>query len=126
MDMLWVRGGFPESFLAKNSEDSFKIRRSFIRTYLERDIPLFGPRIPADILEHFWIMLSHCQGQPLNLSRIAGYLGVSAPTVSSYTSLLTDLLLLRKLQPYYYKNTKKDLLNLLKPTYAIAVFYMHF
>jgi len=97
---LWVRGGFPESFLARSDADSFAFRRSFIRTYLERDVPQFGPRIAAETLERFWIMLAHAQGTMLNASRLASSLGVSSPTVSSYIDLLVDLLLVRKLRPY--------------------------
>jgi predicted AAA+ superfamily ATPase len=98
---LWLRGGFPDSYLAKNDADSFKNRRGFIRTYLERDVPQFGPRIPAEILERLWTMLAHNQGALLNASKLAGGLSVSAPTVASYISLLVDLLLVRRLPPYH-------------------------
>lgn len=99
-ERLWVRGGFPESFLARTDADSFAFRRSFIRTYLERDVSQFGPRIAAETLERLWIMLAHGQGSTLNASRLASSLGVSSPTVSSYVDLLVDLLLVRKLRPY--------------------------
>jgi uncharacterized protein len=98
---LWLRGGFPDSYLAKNDADSFKNRRGFIRTYLERDVPQFGPRIPAEILERLWTMLAHNQGALLNASKLAGGLSVSAPTVTSYISLLVDLLLVRRLPPHH-------------------------
>lgn len=98
---LWLRGGFPDSYLAKNDADSFRQRRSFIRTYLERDVPQFGPRIPAEVLERLWTMLAHNQGVLLNASKLAGGLSVSAPTVTSYISLLVDLLLVRRLPPYH-------------------------
>ena len=101
MNRLWLRGGFPDSYLAHNDVDSFRLRRSFIRTYLERDIPQFGPRIPAEILERLWIMLAHNQGTLLNSSRLAAGLSVSAPTVTTYISLLVDLLLVRRLLPYH-------------------------
>lgn len=107
---LWVRGGFPDSFLAANDEDSYAYRRNFIRTYLERDVPQFGPRIPAETLERLWIMLAHSQGQFLNASRLAGSLSVTAPTVSSYIDLLADLLLVRHLRPLH-ANTKKRLVK---------------
>lgn len=107
---LWVRGGFPDSYLAANDEDSYAYRRNFIRTYLERDVPQFGPRIPAETLERLWIMLAHSQGQLLNASRLAASLSVTAPTVSSYIDLLTDLLLVRRLQPLH-ANTKKRLVK---------------
>ena len=97
---LWLRGGFPRSYLADNDEDSFFRRQNFIRTYLERDIPMFGPRIPAVTLERLWTMLAHCQGGLHNASRLARSLDVSVPTVNAYIGLLTDLLLVRRLPPY--------------------------
>lgn len=100
VQQLWVRGGFPESYLARNDADSFAFRRNFIRTYLERDVPQFGPRIASETLERLWIMLAHGQGTMLNAARLAASLGVSSPTVSSYVDLLVDLLLVRKLRPY--------------------------
>ncbi|SDY98135.1 hypothetical protein SAMN05421881_10926 [Nitrosomonas halophila] len=107
---LWVRGGFPDSYLADSDEDSYAYRRNFIRTYLERDVPQFGPRIPAETLERLWIMLAHSQGQCLNASKLAGSLSTSAPTVSNYIDLLADLLLVRRLQPFH-ANTKKRLVK---------------
>ena len=101
INRLWLRGGFPDSYLAKNDADSFRLRRGFIRTYLERDVPQFGPRIPAEILERLWTMLAHNQGTLLNASKLAGGLSVSAPTVTSYISFLVDLLLVRRLLPYH-------------------------
>lgn len=97
---LWLRGGFPDSFLATGVDDSFRLRRSFIRTYLERDVPMFGPRIPAETLERLWTMLAHNQGTLLNASRLAAGLAVTAPTVTAYIDLLVDLLLVRRLPPY--------------------------
>ena len=110
LNKLWVRGGFPDSYLATDDGDSFDLRRDFIRTYLERDVPMFGPRIPAETLENLWIMLAHSQGQTLNSSKLAGSMGVSAPTVTSYVDLLKDLLLLRKLPPFH-ANVKKRLVK---------------
>jgi hypothetical protein len=98
---LWLRGGFPDSYLAKSDADSFALRRGFIRTYLERDVPQFGPRIPAEMLERLWTMLAHNQGGLLNASRLASGLSVSAPTVTNYVSLLVDLLLVRRLPPHH-------------------------
>jgi predicted AAA+ superfamily ATPase len=100
-DRLWLRGGFPDSYLADGDADSFALRRSFIRTYLERDVPQFGPRIPAEALERLWTMLAHQQGGLLNASRLATSLSVSAPTVTSYIGLLVDLFLVRRLMPYH-------------------------
>jgi predicted AAA+ superfamily ATPase len=99
IDRLWIRGGFPDSFLARNDGDSLKLRKSFIRTYLERDVPQFGPRIPAQTLERLWTMLAHTQGALLNASRLAAGLSLTAPTVTRYIDLLVDLLLLRRLPP---------------------------
>ena len=101
LNRLWVRGGFPDSYLAANDTQSFEWRQDFIRTYLERDIPQFGPRIPAQTLERLWTMLAHNQGALLNVSKLASALSVSGQTVTRYIDLLTDLLLLRRLQPYH-------------------------
>ena len=100
-DRLWVRGGFPDSYLAKSDRDSLKLRKSFIRTYLERDVPQFGPRIPAETLGRLWTMLAHGQGTLLNASRLAAGLSLTAPTVTKYIDLLVDLLLVRRLQPLH-------------------------
>ena len=96
---LWLRGGFPESFLAKGEKQSVMWRQHFIRSYLERDIPAFGPRIPASALEQLWTMLAHNQGTLLNASRLATSLMLSAQTVTRYIDLLEDLLLVRRLRP---------------------------
>jgi hypothetical protein len=110
LNRLWVRGGFPDSYLAKSDPDSMKLRRSFIRTYLERDVAQFGPRIPAETLDRLWTMLAHNQGTLLNASKLAAALSISAPTVTSYIDLLVDLLLLRRLRPYH-GNTGKRLVK---------------
>ncbi len=107
---LWVRGGFPDSFLAESDADSFAYRRNFIRTYLERDVPQFGVRIPAETLRRMWTMLAHSQGGLMNVSKFASSLGVSGPTVTSYVDLLADLLLVRRLLPVHV-NTRKRLVK---------------
>lgn len=104
---LWLRGGFPDSLLVANDRDSLANRISFIRTYLERDVPMFGPRIPAEALDRFWTMLAHVQGSLLNASRMASSMAVSAPTVTSYLGLLVDLLLVRRLPPYHVNVGKR-------------------
>lgn len=104
---LWLRGGFPDSLLAASDSDSLANRVSFIRTYLERDVPMFGPRIPAEALERFWTMLAHVQGSLLNASRMASSMAVSAPTVTSYLGLLVDLLLVRRLPPFHVNVGKR-------------------
>lgn len=98
-DELWIRGGFPPSFLAAGSEQSLRWRSDFIRTYLERDIPQLGPRIPAETLRRLWTMLAHNQGGLLNAAHLARGLGVSGATVGHYLDLMVDLLLVRRLQP---------------------------
>ncbi|MHB1567338.1 MAG: ATP-binding protein [Acidiferrobacter sp.] len=107
VDRLWVRGGFPDSYLAKSDQDSLKLRKSFIRTYLERDVPQFGPRIPAETLGRLWTMLAHGQGTLLNASRLAAGLSLTAPTVTKYIDLLVDLLLVRRLQPLHVNIGKR-------------------
>ncbi len=97
---LWVRGGFPDSYLAQGDLSSFQWRVAFIQTYLERDIPTLGPRIPAETLHRFWRMLAHNQAQLLNAARLASGLGVSGQTVARYLDILVDLLLVRRLQPW--------------------------
>jgi hypothetical protein len=83
---LWLRGGFPDSFLARSDEESLFLRKDFIRTYLERDVPQFGPRLPAETLERLWTMLAHSQGTLLNASRLAAGLSVSPCPPSFGTS----------------------------------------
>lgn len=100
-DDLWVRGGFPESLLAATATWSLRWRQDFIRTYLERDIPQFGPRIAAETLRRFWSMLAHHQGSLLNTAQLARNLGVDAKTAGSYLDLLVDLLLVRRLPPWH-------------------------
>jgi predicted AAA+ superfamily ATPase len=104
---LWIRGGFPESLLAENSRDSFRWRQNFIRTYLERDIPQFGPRIAAETLRRFWTMLAWNQGGLLNLSQFARNLGADVKTVGNYIDLLVDLLLVRRLMPWHTNAGKR-------------------
>lgn len=109
-EALWVRGGFPRSYLADSDDLSLAWRRDFIRTYLERDIPQFRPRIPAETLRRFWTMLAHNQAQPLNAAQLAGSLGVDGKTVAGYLDLLVDLLLVRRL-PAWHRNVGKRLVK---------------
>lgn len=110
IDRLWVRGGFPPSFLADNDAHSLQWRQAFIRTYLERDIPQFGPRIPAETLRRFWTMLAHSQSTQLNAATLARGLGVDATTVARYLDLLVDLLLVRRI-PAWHRNVGKRLVK---------------
>ena len=109
-DTLWVRGGFPRSFLAESDDLSLQWRRDFIRTYLERDIPQFGPRIPAETLRRFWTMLAHNQTQMLNAASLARGLAVDGKTVAGYLDLLVDLLVVRRL-PAWHRNVGKRLVK---------------
>ena len=98
-ERLWLRGGFPDSYLAASDRASLAWRRDFIRTYLERDVAAFGPRVPAAAMERLWTMLAHNQGAILNASSLAQALEVSAQSVTRYIDLLADLLLVRRLTP---------------------------
>lgn len=100
LNRLWLRGGFPESLLTKSDEDSLAWREDFLRTYLERDIPQLGPRIPTETLRRFWTMLAHHQGAMINAAHLARNLGVSGQSVTRYLDLFVDLLLIRRLQPW--------------------------
>lgn len=101
LHMLWIRGGFPLSWLAKNDSESFRWREAFIATYLERDIPALGPRIPATSLRRLWTMLAHLQGSLLNYSQLATSLAISGQLVHRYVDILCDLMLLRRLAAWH-------------------------
>lgn len=100
-ERLWMRGGFPNSFLAESESMSVNWREDFIHTYLERDIPQLGPRIPAQTLGRFWAMLAYTQGRLFNASRLAQALEVDGKTVTRYLDLMVDLMLVRRLQSYH-------------------------
>ena len=97
---LWLRGGFPDSLLAADDTRSLDWRRDFIRSYLERDVPMFAPRLPAETIGRLWTMLAHNQGSVLNQARLASALGVANPTIDRYIDLLVDLQLVRRLRPW--------------------------
>ncbi len=107
MEKLWLRGGFPDSFLATTEQKSLSWRANFIRTYLERDIPQFGPRIAAETLRRFWTMLAYRQSTLLNAAEISKALGVDGKTVAKYLDLMVDLLLVRKLPPLHGNLSKR-------------------
>jgi len=107
---VWLRGGFPRSYLASNEKESFEWRVDFIRTFLERDIPQIGFRIPAKTLERFWRMCAHLHGQILNSSKLGESLGLSHHTVRSYVDLFDQTFVLRVLRPYE-PNLKKRLVK---------------
>lgn len=104
----WLRGGYPDSLLAHDMEASSEWRQAFISTYLERDIPFFGPRVPAATMRRLWTMLAHNQGMTFNASQLSKSLGNSVTSIFRYTDLMEDLFLIRKLRPWY-RNTGKRL-----------------
>ena len=100
-DALWLRGGFAPSFLAPSVPKSLSWRQNLIKTYLERDIPSYGTRIPAETLRRLWTMLAHQQGALLDISHLGRNLMLDAKTVNRYLDMLVDLMLMRRLQPWY-------------------------
>jgi len=106
-DRLWLRGGFPDSLLATSEAKSLNWRKNFIRSYLERDIPQMGPRIPAETLRRFWTMLAHVQGGLLNSASLARGLDVDNKTIGRYLDLLVDLLLVRRLSCWHGNSGKR-------------------
>jgi len=113
---LWLRGGFPDSYLAADDDVAMDWLENLIRTYLERDIPQMGFRVPAVRLRRLWTMLAHLQGETINYSKLASNLEVDAKTVSHYIDILTDLLLVRRLEPWH-TNVKKRLVK--SPRYYV-------
>ena len=108
MERLWIRGGFPRSFLADSEEDSLAWREGFISTFLERDIPLLGINIPPVAMRRFWTMLAHYHGQTWNASELARSMGLSDKTVRSYLDILTGTYMIRQLQPWYENVSKRQ------------------
>jgi predicted AAA+ superfamily ATPase len=106
-DRLWVRGGFPPSFLATSDQDSRQWRSSFVRTFLERDLPQLGVQIPAEVLRRFWTMVAHYHGQIWNGSEIGGSLGVTHHTTRKYLDLLSGAYVVRQLQPWFVNVGKR-------------------
>lgn len=110
IEKLWFRGGFPDSYLAGSDDESWEWRSDFITSYVERDIPLMGPRVPAARMKRFWSMLAHWHGQQVNLSSLGKSLEVDHKTIRSYLDILTDFYMVRQLQPWA-GNTKKRLVK---------------
>lgn len=107
-ETLWLRGGFPRSFLSNSEEDSFAWREGFIRTFLERDIPQLGINIPAVTMRRFWTMLAHYHGQTWNAAEISRSMGLSDKTVRSYLDILTGTFMIRQLQPWFENLGKRQ------------------
>ena len=116
IDRLWLRGGFPDGYLSDDDFQTMDYLEQLIRTYLERDIPQVGFRVPAGKLRRLWTMLAHLQGEPVNNSKLAANLEVDGKTVSNYIQILVDLLLVRRLEPWY-ANVKKRLVK--SPRYYV-------
>ena len=110
LEKLWLRGGFPDSFLATSDSASWNWRSDFISSYVEKDIPLMGPHISATTMRRLWSMLAHNTAQQVNYSKLGESLGVSYKTVKNYIDTLTDFYMLRQLQPWS-GNTRKRLVK---------------
>lgn len=108
LDKLWIRGGFPLSYLAENDSDSMRWRQDYIRTFLEQDIPNLGINIPAENLRRFWMMLAHYHGQLFNASEMGNSLDLSHPTVQRYLDILTGTFMMRQLNPWYENISKRQ------------------
>lgn len=108
LPMRWIRGGFPRSFLARNDSVSDEWREQFIRTFLERDIPQFGLRIPAPALRRFWTMMAHYHAQTWNSSELARAFGVAHTTVQRYLDVLTETFMVRQLPPWHENLSKRQ------------------
>jgi hypothetical protein len=107
-EKLWLRGGFPRAFLARSDAASETWRRGFIRTFLERDLPQLGIRLPAATLRRFWTMLAHYHGQTWNASEFARSFGVADTTVRGYLDVLTSALVVRQLLPWHENIGKRQ------------------
>jgi predicted AAA+ superfamily ATPase len=105
---LWLRGGFPRSFLAASESDSLAWREGFIRTFLERDIPQLGINIPGSAMRRFWTMLAHYHGQTWNASELSRAMGLSDKTVRTYLDILSGAYLVRQLQPWFENVNKRQ------------------
>ncbi len=116
LQKLWLRGGFPDSYLADDDDLAMDWLENIIRTYLERDVPQMGFRVPASRLRRLWIMLAHLQGETVNVSKLANNLEIQRSAINHYIDILTDLLLVRRLHPWY-ANVKKRLVK--SPRYYI-------
>ncbi len=108
-EKLWIRGGFPKSYLAKSDQQSFEWREEYVRTFLERDIPALGINLPAHTMSRFWMMLSHYHGQVLNLSELSRSFGVSDHTVKRYLDILSGTFMVRQLQPWFQNISKRQI-----------------
>lgn len=107
-ERLWLRGGFPRSWLARSNSDSVAWREGLVRTFLERDVPQLGITVPAAAMRRFWTMLAHYHGQTWNASSIGASMGLSDKTVRSYLDILTGTFMVRQLQPWHENLSKRQ------------------
>jgi predicted AAA+ superfamily ATPase len=108
LDRLWLRGGFPRSFLARSDQESLRWRRGFVQTFLERDIPQLGIGVPSATLRRFWNMLAHYHGGVWNASELARSFGVSDHTVGRYLDALVGTFMVRRLAPWHENLGKRQ------------------
>ena len=108
MSRLWIRGGFPRSFLAATDADSTAWRKAFVRTFVERDLPQFGAELRAPALHRFLAMLAHYHGRILNVAELSTALNVAQATVRRYLDLLEQLFLIRQLRPWHENLRKRQ------------------
>jgi uncharacterized protein len=106
-DRLWLRGGYPRSVLAGTEKESLRWREDYVATFLERDLPQLGIRVPAPTLRRFWLMLSHVHGQILSLSELGRSMGVSHVAVRRYVDILESTFMVRVLQPWFSNTSKR-------------------
>lgn len=108
LERLWLRGGFPRSYLARTEAESWRWREDFVTTFLGRDLPSLGIRVPATTLERFWAMLAHHHGQTWNSSELARAFGVADTTVRHYLDILSSSFVVRQLQPWHENLSKRQ------------------
>lgn len=108
MENLWSRGGYPQSYLAKSSEDSFEWRRQYVKTFLEQDIPNLGIRIPTANLRRFWMMLAHYHGNVFNAEELSRSLGINSKSIKHYLDILSETFMVRQLQPWWENISKRQ------------------
>lgn len=125
LDKLWLRGGFPRSFLGKNDEISFEWRQNYIKTFVEQDIPSLGFTIPAERIRKFWAVLAHYHGQICNYSELGTAMGLSGHSIKSYMELLSGTFMIRLLHPWF-ENIKKRQIKTPKIYFRDAGLYHYF
>jgi len=108
LERLWLRGGFPRAWLARTEHDAFTWLKQYVTTFLERDVPSFGVRVPAVALRRFWMMLAHVHGQVTNLSELGRAFGADHKTIAHYVDLLTSTFMVRQLQPWFANVHKRQ------------------